>query len=55
MSGDNSDRNVGCLGVLTFACIYYCELKNRISREVIFANGKFLKILSLYISAPKQK
>ena len=33
------------LTVPIFAFIYFCEVKNRISRVLIFANGKFLKIL----------
>ena len=55
---------------LIFASIYFCELKknrnspvlilengrfSKILRVFIFANGKFLKILSLQISAPRKK
>ena len=29
------------LSVPIFAFIYFCEVKNRISRVLIFANGKF--------------
>ena len=35
------------LSILIFACTYFCELKNHISRVLMFANGKLLKILSL--------
>ena len=42
------------LGVLTFACIYYCELKNRISREVIFTMTSFWKFW-VYTFQPQSK
>ena len=37
------------LSVPIFAFIYFCEVKNRISRVLIFANGKFLKILRVLL------
>ena len=49
------------LSVLIFACIYFGELRKIALCEylceyiLIFANGKFLKILSLQISAPKKQ
>ena len=43
-----NNTQVDTLSVLIFWCIYFREVKkNRISRVLYFANGKFLKILSL--------
>ena len=56
LSGGNSGRRIAQVKHINCRAYLFCKLKrNRILQVLIFANGKFLKISSLYILAPKKK